>query len=296
MHASLPVDKGRYGSYHHICLFLFPETFFKGGDMKKALLVGINNYSDPYANLSGCINDITLMQDLLSKHYSFDTITLLPDNQATFENITKSLRLLVSNTSPGDIILFHYSGHGSQVPDNNSDEKDHLDECLCPYELDWDRMITDDILKDIFKDVNCHSVVILDSCHSGTMLRKAGSIQTNVKPRFLNPPLSVLNRNGQKNWKVKRLNNITTHNTILIAGCKEKQTSADAFIPEIAQYHGAFTYYLYQSLLKSKYNVSYSSLVSQTRKLLKTQRFDQIPQLETVKTNFNKNFLNLVGI
>ena len=263
--------------------------------MKKALLVGIDNYSDPDANLSGCINDVALMHELLSQHYSFDTITTLKDEQATFENIITSLRQLVSDTLPNDTILFHYSGHGSQVPDDDNDENDYLDECLCPYELDWDCMITDDTLKDIFKDVNCHAVIILDSCHSGTMLRNPSETSTR-RPRFLNPPLSVLNRNGQKHWKVKRINNITTHNTVLISGCKEKQTSADAYIPELAKYHGALTYYLHQALSKAKYNVSYSSLVTQTRKLLKKERFDQMPQLEYVKTNFNKNFLNTVGI
>ncbi|WKZ15521.1 MAG: caspase family protein [Candidatus Jettenia caeni] len=263
--------------------------------MKKALLVGINEYSDADASLYGCINDVNLMHDLLLKHYSFDHISTLKDEQASFENITISLRQLVSDVLPNDTILFHYSGHGSQVPDYDNDEKDYLDECLCPYELDWNNMITDDILKDIFKDVHCHAVLILDSCHSGTMLRNLSETNS-TRPRFLHPPLSILNRNGQRNWRVKRLNNITAHDTILITGCKERQTSADAYIPEIAKYHGALTYYLDQALLKSKYNVSYSSLVSQTRKLLRTQKFDQIPQLETVKANFNKNFLNSVGI
>ena len=101
--------------------------------MKKALLVGIDNYSDPDANLSGCINDVALMHELLSQHYSFDTITTLKDEQATFENIITSLRQLVSDTLPNDTILFHYSGHGSQVPDDDNDENDYLDECLCPY-------------------------------------------------------------------------------------------------------------------------------------------------------------------
>lgn len=273
--------------------------------MKKALLVGINNYSDPNANLNGCINDIHLMHDLLSHHYSFDMITTLKDEQASFENITISLRQLVSDISPDDTILFHYSGHGSQVPDFDNDEKDYLDECLCPYELDWDNMLTDDILKDIFKGVTCHAVIILDSCHSGTMLRnqpchqithKDGNNHVYRKPRFLKPPLSMLNRYGKREWKVKRLNNVTSHNTVLITGCKEKQTSADAYIPELAKYHGALTYYLQKSLSKAKYNVSYSSLVTQTRKFLKAQRFDQMPQLESVKANFNKNFLNAVGI
>lgn len=263
--------------------------------MKKALLVGINNYSDPYANLSGCINDVALMHELLSQHYSFDSISLLKDDQATYKNITASLKSLISNTSPDDTILFHYSGHGSQVPDDDNDEKDYLDECLCPYELDWDNMITDDVLKDIFKDVNCHAVIILDSCHSGTMLRNPS--ETNARrPRFLAPPLSVLNRTSQRHWKVKRLNNITTHHTVLISGCKEKQTSADAYIPEIAKYHGALTYYLQKVLSKAKYSISYQKLITQTRKLLKRERFDQMPQLESVKANFNKNFLNSVGI
>ena len=51
---------------------------------------------------------------------------------------------------PGDVLVFHYSGHGSQVPDRHGDEVDDgLDEIICPYDLDWDDPFTDDDLYDI---------------------------------------------------------------------------------------------------------------------------------------------------
>ena len=90
------------------------------------------------------------------------------------EGDPRRARLAHRGASPGDSLVFHYSGHGSQVPDRNGDETtDRLDEILCPYDLDWDRPLTDDDLAAACANVPQGALltVILDCCHSGTGLR-----------------------------------------------------------------------------------------------------------------------------
>jgi len=41
--------------------------------MKRALLVGINNYQEPGSDLSGCLNDVAFMQAHIRK-YGFEEI------------------------------------------------------------------------------------------------------------------------------------------------------------------------------------------------------------------------------
>src|SRR5512134_298948 len=103
---------------------------------RKAFLVGINRYPDPRNNLKGCVNDVLLMAKTLREQFGFagpTDIKLLTDERATTANIRKGLEWLVGDASPGDSLVFHYSGHGAQVRDVDGDElSDNLDEILCP--------------------------------------------------------------------------------------------------------------------------------------------------------------------
>ncbi len=118
--------------------------------MKKALLVGINRYPDPRNELKGCVNDVRQMAETLKSRYGFPgdgNMRILTDARATTKAILDGLAWLTAEASPGDSLVFHYSGHGSQVPDHHGDETtDRLDEILCPYDLDWDHPLTDDDL------------------------------------------------------------------------------------------------------------------------------------------------------
>lgn len=108
---------------------------------RKAFLVGINRYPDPRSNLKGCVNDVLLMAATLRERYGFtgaSDVKLLTDERATTANIRKGLEWLVGDSSAGDSLVFHYSGHGAQVRDLHGDElSDNLDEIICPYDLDW---------------------------------------------------------------------------------------------------------------------------------------------------------------
>jgi metacaspase-1 len=146
--------------------------------MKKALLVGINDYPGSQNDLQGCVNDITDVYDVLVKYFGFLSadLTLLSNKRATGSAILGGLQKLVTGAESGDVLVFHYSGHGSQVRDSEGDElKDGLDEIICPWDFDWDgKYIKDDDLAELFGRLKkgVHLEVILDSCHSGTGTRE----------------------------------------------------------------------------------------------------------------------------
>eukprot|EP00958_Prasinococcus_capsulatus_P003668 scaffold336_cov384-Prasinococcus_capsulatus_cf.AAC.26 len=92
--------------------------------MKRAVLVGCN-YPGTNAKLNGCVNDVRTVEALLKEYYGFSDadITILVDADArsgettpTGKNIKAALKTMVSEAKPGDVLVFHFSGHGTQIP------------------------------------------------------------------------------------------------------------------------------------------------------------------------------------
>jgi hypothetical protein len=247
---------------------------------RKALLVGINRYPDPANELRGCVNDVLLMRETLARHYGFTdpgNVRTLTDRHAATEAILEGLAWLVDGAASGDSLVFHYSGHGSQVPDRNGDERDGLDETLCPYDLDWAHPLTDDDLAAAVAPIPKGALltVILDCCHSGTGLREPSRNGSRLRRRFL-PNLA---ESSDFPRPVRRFGaSVVKTSAVLLAACRDDQTSADAFID--GRYRGAHTWYLCQTLRNADWNPTYRDLASATGTALSRAGFDQVPQLE----------------
>jgi len=235
----------------------------------RALLVGINRYMMSNSDLSGCVNDVTNIRDSLIKFFGFQTedIRVVTDERATKKGIMDRLKWLVKGAKAGDRLLFHFSGHGSQVRDRDGDElKDKLDEILCPHDMDWDgTYIVDDELRKIFAGLpkGCALEVLLDSCHSGTGTRELLGLaqlppEQSFKPRFLVPPVDIQCR-VDGDLPLQRLLRPANPAPLpeylsLFSGCADNQTSADALIG--GKYNGAFTYYFCKHLRDVKGKIS----------------------------------------
>ena len=87
---------------------------------KLALLVGINKYaSQP---LEGCLNDVDMQRNLLIYRFGFNPkdVYVLPDTEATRQGILTAFEEhLIKQAKPGDVVVYHYSGHGSRIFDPN---------------------------------------------------------------------------------------------------------------------------------------------------------------------------------
>ncbi len=255
----------------------------------KAFLVGINRYRVPGSDLKGCVNDVTNVRDCLLKFFGYriEDIRVLVNERATKRALMERLRWLVKGAKGGDRLLFNFSGHGSQVRDRDGDElRDHLDEILCPHDMDWDgTYITDDELRGVFSGLPQGTIleVWLDCCHAGTGTREALALgrlpeELSLMPRFLVPPADVQAR-VDDDLEVRRImRGPNPLNHVLFAGCRENQTSADAYIG--GHFNGAFTYYLCKNLRDAGGALPRYDLLRRVRASLRFNGFSQVPQME----------------
>lgn len=252
--------------------------------IKKALLVGINEYKpDLNANLRGCVNDVEMMYYLLVHKFGFDpdNIRVIINDRATYDNIIHRLEWLINDTKTGDFLFFHNSSHGSQVRDRNGDElDDHLDEILCPYDLDWDRPLTDDILATIFDKIpnGVKLFMIADCCHSGTIARELNNPRYE-KARFILPPFDIRSRSLNRELHKRKIIEKTrreTQRVIVLSACRDNQTAADTYID--GKYNGALSWAVYTTIMNNQ-NITYKQLHNNVCSLLKRNGFSQEPQL-----------------
>lgn len=275
---------------------------------KKALLIGVNRYRIPGADLRGCVNDVNNLAGVLVEFYGFKKadIAILTDQKATQAAMQKGIRALVSGGRKGDVLLLHYSGHGANVPDKNGDEADNRDEILCPHDLDWKKPLLDDWLRTTFDRLRAgvSLTVIMDCCHSGTNTRALFPSDAKRVPRYLPNPWDIMAEESGRKLRGKlsgtlRRSTVATRKRsdivtvdipeVLVTGCRDTQTSADAFLG--GSYNGALTYALTTVLREAKGDIGHRELHARALVWLKREDFDQVPQLEGRKDNLDRKFL-----
>jgi len=260
---------------------------------KRALIVGINNYRD-INRLRGCVNDTTNLRIALEEFAGFDVdqVRLLLDEEATKAAIEGELRWLVRDAAPGDLLVLHFSGHGSQVRDRDDrDElRDQLDEILCPWDMGWDgTFINDDYLDTVLQvPEGVVLEVILDCCNSGgsgseldvpgSSLAPASDAEPDRLPRFVQPPLDVASRHAGASLPQRRLLERREPNRLAMwSACADSQTAADARIDGIP--NGAFTFYFCKHLREAEGAITRAALLEQVKMSLSQAGYSQVPEL-----------------
>jgi hypothetical protein len=288
---------------------------------KRALIVGINNFTRPHWRLRGCINDTVEMQGLLKTYFGFapEDIRVLHDADASAQGIRDGLGWLLSNydCDGSDVRVFHFSSHGTQADDQNQDEWECFDEVIVPYDHDWEHPFRDDDLWDMFKDIpeRVNFTFVADCCHSGTIQKAKPEIE--FYPRFLYPTVDVelsirelkeardeelkayqaaqiaqmLQGVPPDKWadkmkeflalteeqfKRKHVTIVPFERHVLLAGCEDWQSAADARIE--GKWRGAFTWGLSKAIKESAGDLTYEELIARAGAHLKN--YDQRPQLE----------------
>jgi len=274
--------------------------------MKRALIFGINDYPGAANDLQGCVNDAYLVPEKINslfpgaaidnplargmrppdnvlrrgaddaervaemyRNLGFD-VKIFLNSQVTIERYEAEISDAFAAAMPGDFIVIWYSGHGTQVPDQDGDEADGYDEALYLYNGAY----TDDRQRILIakKPKNVFLFMGMDCCFSGTNTR-----DIKKKPRF-KPIATSTPLDTAGNVKVKRRGNFIRSfdmDYIVLTGCAEYQTSADAYIN--GKYQGAMTYYAMKTL---EGGISYQEWYKRIRKYLPSSSFDQIPQME----------------
>ncbi len=257
---------------------------------KRALVVGINAYRD-VPSLRGCVNDTTNIRLALKELAGFgnDDIRLLVDARASRSAIEHRLSWLVEGAKPGDLLVLHFAGHGSQVRDRDEQDElsDQLDEILCPWDMDWNgTFITDDYLERELKvPPGVTLEVVLDCCNSGDGSVELGfaaaassGASPDRRPRFVQPPPDIVSRHeGDALPRRELFSKREPSRMVLWSACAAAQTAADASIDGTP--NGAFTFYFCKHLRETQGRISRSELLGRVRASLAQAGYAQVPEL-----------------
>lgn len=158
----------------------------------RALCVGIDDYAR--SPLNGCVADAQEWGTTLNG-LGFE-VSYLKNSEATRISILDELRKLIATSRAGDVVVFQFAGHGTELDDIDGDEvggtNGPKDEALCPYDLDQGAFVIDDDIAEIFTNIlrGVNVTCFIDCCHSGSITRaliggKQAVEGKNVRARFL---------------------------------------------------------------------------------------------------------------
>lgn len=253
--------------------------------VKRALLIGIDDYL-AVTDLRGAVNDVELVQDILIGKFDMppENILTLTNDKATRLGILTAIEdHLIAPATEGDVIILHYSGHGSQMRDQpNGDEVDGWDETIVPHDSRSNGVfdITDDELNGMLAKLTAKTknvTFILDSCHSGAAARDGSRVRKIERDSREPPPapaFAISTRAGEGDAGI-RLNGA---DYVLISGCLAPELSNETRFGE--RRHGAMTWFLAEALRAAQPGATYRSVMDSVKTNV-TNRFPtQHPQIE----------------
>lgn len=235
---------------------------------KLALLVGVNQYPQN-ENLAGCLTDVELQKELMIHRFGFnpEDILTLTNGQATKANIEAAFsEHLVNQVKADDVVVFHFSGYGSQVkssdPQNSvlGGKSEGLLDCLIPVDgivSPKAESASNEILKDrliyLGRSLNSKNVtIVLDASYSP----QASLWQGNLKIRACQ-----LRKNDQEPELIEIRNNqlkdnfpVLPSSELLLAAAGSDEIAVekiwDGFTAGLFTY--ALTQHLWQATPQSK--------------------------------------------
>lgn len=270
---------------------------------KLALLVGINDYSTANITpLRGCITDVHLQRELLIHRFGFhpNDIVLVTDDteiKPTRSGILEAVENhLIQQTKPGDVVVFHFSGHGSQVvnPYNRSGNvREKLNSTFVPSDRTTQVNNQQPTVSDIMgatlflwmSAINTEQITtVLDSCHSGGGKRGNLTIRALQGGEYPSEEEIAYHQHWISQLELSRDAFIQARERgvakgVVIASAAANQLAADA--PFEGFFAGAFTYlltqYLWQHTGDRAVKTVLGNVARSTTRLSSTQ---QVPEME----------------
>lgn len=179
-------NKRQSGGLFSFCIWLllmYLALISSARGEDRALLIGVGRYAQFDDRLNGVGLDIEMMTEFAQLlGFEHDAIKVLEHESASKANVYSAVESwLINGVGPDDRVLFYFSGHGSQIPDENHDEKDQFDEVLLLYDVALKQqgrhqtltgVLLDDDFNAMLARMPSHNIlVLLDACHSGSATR-----------------------------------------------------------------------------------------------------------------------------
>lgn len=274
---------------------------------KRALLIGINEYPEPTANLYGCLTDVDLQRELLIHRFGFNPSDILELSDRTPDKPTRANILqafeeeLIAGTKPGDVVVVHYSGHGSKMIDLRPLRSDGMVGTILPSDPPGpagEGAAPDISGRSLFllsKLIPTETLtLVLDSCFSGSSTRGNALVRSangHFSRAGFSTPLSTAEIDDQERWLARLNLSLQEFETLRAQGIAKglaigsalgSQTALD--MPMDGFSVGAFTYLLTRYLWQAAGDVSaaelYEDLLLSTTALAAKGGYVQAPSFE----------------
>ena len=283
---------------------------------KLALLVGINTYPSPLPSLQGCLTDVELQRELLTYRFGFNPKDILTITDETSLKPTRQSILdafenhLIEQAKPGDVVVFHYSGHGSRVIDPEPiPEFQGRNGTMVFYDSRSEHSLESGTVLDIMGRTlfllmyalqTENVTVVLDSCHSGggtrgnLVFRAVPSLwgggAAQASPEEFEYQQQWLSRLGLSRDEFFSLRRKGIAKGVAFGSAQHSQLAADA---PFGDFHaGAFTYlltrYLWQQPVSQPVSSVFINLARSTKDVAQSSGVIQEPIFE-VKPESNND-------
>ena len=266
----------------------------------RVLLVGCTQY--PYlkkeggkvagsntVELAGPANDVELFAKTLTDVFAIPASRMTrlagwPAEESarpTKANIVKALQELEKNSKSGEWIIVYLAGHGSQQPSSSmslDDEPDGLDEIFLPADVrpsaDGEQIpngLSDDEIAEQVRRIRAKGAdvwLVIDSCHSGTMVRGGGEKSEWVVRSLPPETLGVRGAGRRRNERpatVMQSGVVTTDGVVAFYGAQSFGSAPEMRLPvdaTDAAPHGLYTYLLAREMHTVGATASYGELSS----------------------------------
>lgn len=272
------------------------------GQSQTALVIGIDEYKPPvgtnasnaradWPNLDGCKNDAQSIKALIVQYFAFkeQNVKELYDRAATREAILKAMNEMIDNCSAGDIAFIYYAGHGSQVKNSLSLEKDLKDESIVPADS-WKEGVADIRDKELakiynrFVDKKIKLTLVFDCCHSGSIARGL------YQPKYRYIAASEMDAKDNSNPPSPERR---SKSNFLVLSAAQDNEYAQEQIDENNLPHGAFTLALIKALNQQSSRAPVQNIFNSIKAILKGNGKSQEPVLAGDTSRFNETLFGL---
>ncbi|MFK8005263.1 MAG: caspase family protein [Saprospiraceae bacterium] len=254
------------------------------------LLIGINNYPIDSHKLNGCINDRDAIHEFFQRYCEANQLNyqplLLTDEDASRQAIINGFSQF-ENAKNGDICIFYYSGHGSQMPAPKEfwrDETDRKCETIVCHDsrIGQGRDLADkEISYLIWKATQkkeVHFLAIFDCCHAGTITRNVEVINRMAEENTT--PVFAKKFEGVEFYKSQEGQLIPPEGShITLSASASYESSVELTLD--GKRRGLFTYSLIDVLEKSELTtLSYAGLMTKVQTRVHNRIGSQHPQVD----------------
>lgn len=266
-----------------LLLFIFITLFSTISAENRALLVGIGKYDTKKTGWSVIHGDrdVDMLSDALqNRGYKAKNVKCLKNEQATKDNIVKALKVLATECRPGDLVFFHFSGHGQPISDLNGDEKKKpFDEAIVPYDAcrtrrykvgsqfyNGENHLADDELNHLLNDIKKklgskgYLVVSFDACYSEGLEMAKSMIEREdiekIGPIRGTSDILKLSRDSRmaKNMLPKEFSKGAK--MVVVSACRDYERNYEYHDPETKGLYGSLSYCI-SKLITSGYKIDH---------------------------------------